>query len=381
MKIGILTYHRTINYGSFLQAYSLLNSVNKIEGFEVEIINYNHLTMEIKRYTDVFRKPKHLFLNIRKLILFNKYINQKLPLSSKSCFSNSVSRTSKFVEKQKYDFLIVGSDEVWKYTKDRGFPTVYWLREITGSIKISYAASLNKSQMLIEQLNESEKEYLQEAIQDFDFIGVRDELTKLQLLSLNNKLAIHDTLDPTFLYDNNPKVKKLLIERLYKKYGITHTQKMIGLMTSNAEVGKMIKELYGTEYLIVSFHTYNKYSDVFIHDLNPFEFAEIFSIFSLVLTSFFHGTIFSIKNKVPFISVETNKLYASYKSKILDLLEKARLEDNYIYLSFVEDRELLRKTIEKNINQKITDEYDYILSYGKNSFYSLEKYLTSHAKT
>ena len=41
-KIGILTYHRSINYGAFLQAYSLYNAIKKRYGDKwiVEIIDY-----------------------------------------------------------------------------------------------------------------------------------------------------------------------------------------------------------------------------------------------------------------------------------------------------------------------------------------------------
>lgn len=39
MKIGILTYHKTSNFGSVLQAYSLYRKVADL-GYDCEIINY-----------------------------------------------------------------------------------------------------------------------------------------------------------------------------------------------------------------------------------------------------------------------------------------------------------------------------------------------------
>lgn len=53
-KIGILTFHKSINYGSVLQAYALQNLLLK-EGYKVEIIDY-----EPKNYANMyipFKKP------------------------------------------------------------------------------------------------------------------------------------------------------------------------------------------------------------------------------------------------------------------------------------------------------------------------------------
>ena len=41
MKIGILTYHASHNYGAFLQAYALRNVLIEKTGNDVDIINFN----------------------------------------------------------------------------------------------------------------------------------------------------------------------------------------------------------------------------------------------------------------------------------------------------------------------------------------------------
>ena len=41
MKIGILTYHASHNYGAFLQAYGLCELLIEKTGNDVEIINFN----------------------------------------------------------------------------------------------------------------------------------------------------------------------------------------------------------------------------------------------------------------------------------------------------------------------------------------------------
>lgn len=44
-KIGILTYHRSINYGAMLQAYALRYTIQKL-GYKVEVIDYGKIGQE-----------------------------------------------------------------------------------------------------------------------------------------------------------------------------------------------------------------------------------------------------------------------------------------------------------------------------------------------
>ena len=47
MRIGILTFHRSINYGAYIQAFSLSHEIAKrFPSCEVEIVDYNSLIME-----------------------------------------------------------------------------------------------------------------------------------------------------------------------------------------------------------------------------------------------------------------------------------------------------------------------------------------------
>lgn len=41
IKVGILTFHASHNYGSALQAYALKKIINKIDNCMCEIINYS----------------------------------------------------------------------------------------------------------------------------------------------------------------------------------------------------------------------------------------------------------------------------------------------------------------------------------------------------
>ena len=69
-KIGIMTFHKSINYGSVLQAYALQQAVNKL-GFSSEVIDYE--PDNYKYLYGYFRIPKnstnikHDIINLRNL--------------------------------------------------------------------------------------------------------------------------------------------------------------------------------------------------------------------------------------------------------------------------------------------------------------------------
>ena len=127
MKIGILTFHRPINYGAFLQSYSLSNRLAKIDGFEVEIINYIAPKEQRKIFINALRALKHngvraFMQECKKILVFNNFQKQ-LKLSKQSFCTNDFDKFFSFVDKQ-YDALIIGSDAVFNWNQT-GFPTAF----------------------------------------------------------------------------------------------------------------------------------------------------------------------------------------------------------------------------------------------------------------
>ena len=78
-KVGIITLHRVVNYGSVLQTYALQEKIKDL-GYEVEIIDYfpQRLTMlgMLKRIKNKGEKFKKSFIvrNIARLIILPSYI-------------------------------------------------------------------------------------------------------------------------------------------------------------------------------------------------------------------------------------------------------------------------------------------------------------------
>ncbi|MHB8062203.1 MAG: polysaccharide pyruvyl transferase family protein [Ruminiclostridium sp.] len=325
-KIGILTFHRSINYGSFLQSYSLANALRSYTNFEVEIIDYNMTTVEL---LDIVPRPvTQVDKSIVKYYKFRKSLYTSLPISKEKLISNRISKAVQFL-KNKYDVIIVGSDEVWKINRSRGFPNIYWLNDDLGCIKVSYAASANRTRF--DRLDALQKEYIKDSLNKFSYIGARDENTINQLRNIDKKLIIKRNCDPAFLFDQEltKNVKVSLEKKLQKKYKLDLGKPIIGIMCFDDKICQKIYDTYNNNYQIVSLYIKTKYCNAYLYDLDPFEWAHIFSFLKLSITNFFHCTVFSIINNTPFIAIDVEEYSVLYESKIKDLLKRADMLENY----------------------------------------------------
>ena len=68
MKIGILTYCNSYNYGAYLQAYNLCSKLNTYENIEAELIDYS-MRQELEIYkVRIHKNP---------LVTYEKYMKKK----------------------------------------------------------------------------------------------------------------------------------------------------------------------------------------------------------------------------------------------------------------------------------------------------------------
>lgn len=334
MRIGILTFHRAINYGAVMQAYSLSKQLK--ESFpedSVEIIDYNCKQREFFKIKCplVFlyrRSVKEAVKKAIQTVVFNKFVN-RLPLSKKF-LGKKDSKAEKYIN-DNYDILIVGSDAVFNWN-DIGLPNIYFAHGINTKYKLSYAASAHLQKY--NDITDKQKEFLSAALFDFDYLGVRDENTMNFVANFADKEKIVHNCDPTvFLKMDFPEDD--LLKKL-KKHKFDFKKQTIFVMLMHPKYAKFVKDRFGSEYQIVALMDDNPYADIYLHDLNPFEWAHVFSYGSLVVTDYFHGTMLSLKNGTPVLSIDASGYCdETYKSKAYDLFYE-RLDMPEIYLNSTE---------------------------------------------
>lgn len=323
-KIGILTYHRSHNYGAFMQCYALEKALTEQLNSDVEVIDYNS-KKSIKYYKkDIFRDKKisSIIFNLKKYRMFNKEI-KNLKLSKDKLVTDDLNEFKKYIETNKYDCIITGSDEIWKIDGLRGFPNAYWLPNINCSKKISYAAS---SRSEYEIISTSQKKQIENLLESFDAISVRDRVTKDLIEKFTDK-SVELVCDPTFAYDFT-KDKEYGKRILREKFNVNPNKKCIGIMVNKKNIADLVKKKYGNDYEIVSLY-FNYPGLKSYPKLTPLEWIQVIGALDCFITTFFHGMCFAINFDIPFLTIEQRKIKKQIYSKSYDLLQRNGIEKNY----------------------------------------------------
>jgi hypothetical protein len=322
-KVGIISYHYSNNYGGVLQNYALYNYINRL-GYEVETINYVQSYVNLKSIfynsglrKNIIRMIKEGDFNLKKLskrlYVKSKY-NDKI-ISKFDEFRNDYCRLSVRVDEkniysilQDYEAIIVGSDQVW--SPGARSNKVYFLDfgDCYNGLKFSYAADSTTS-----EVDSRQKDRLKTLIEDFDAVSVRNQHSFEFVKRITGK-EVSIVVDPTLLIDFSDITQDSFYSnyRCEEKYILVY---VLGneLSGSNREVINKIKKKYGNikVYAVIiptmKFNMCN-YADKVLYDLGPIEWLNMIKNATFILTDSFHGTLFSIKFRRPFLAYYTEKL-------------------------------------------------------------------------
>lgn len=320
MKIGILTYCNSYNYGAYLQAYNLCSKLNTYRNIEAELIDYS-MRQELEIYK--VRIHKNPFVTYEKYVKKVAFTNAKKDLGL-SRYSIRTDDTEKFRTTiyGKYDLIIAGSDQIWQVDGFRGAFNAYWLPGDYGCPKVSFAAS---GRTPFKNAPDEELDKIRKAINEFEYVGVRDKATFSNVKGIIEDVEkIHMNLDPSFLMQYSG--DKTNGKRILKKHGVDVERPIIAVMTENKDMVQILREKLGDGFNYVGlFHRQKGAKNVL--DVTPFEWADVISAADFMITSYFHGTCYSIINKTPFHTIEMR--YKNSESKLLDLLSAFGLEKRF----------------------------------------------------
>ena len=354
MKIGIITFHRSINYGAVTQCYSLANEIKRrFPEDMIEVIDYypqfreerykpslkNYLFGSTRKENPVILNTKIILSQCRRLLFHPAYAKnlgiryrafqasmKYLPLSDKRYNQNNEEEFRKEIF-GKYDAIVVGSDCVWEWTSVP-LPNAYYLCGDFGSKKLSFAASAGTDDFSL--LDKEKKELLRKSVADFDYIGVRDTSTEyvLKQLSLPD-LVWHHNCDPTTFLDMDALApyKEMVRDRM-KKLGVPEDKIVIAVMGSE-KYGKMARQIFGDKATYIALYVPNRYCDYQLLDLTVLEWAASFALFDLTFTTFFHGTMLSLVNNTPVLSFDTLPEREKQITKLRELYSRLGLQGFY----------------------------------------------------
>lgn len=297
MKIGILTFHRAHNYGAVLQCYAL-QEILKGMGHEVSVIDYRQPWIEeFYRYFSfrMFKRrlsepggasayvrnciKKFMWSPFRR-IYFKEFADRYLELTE-PCGASLP---------QDIDCYVIGSDQLWSlHCLGGSFDKVYLgdFARRQGSRLLGYAVSADVSS--VERLAEERPE----SIMRFDALSMREESIARMVSDIYGR-ECPSCLDPTLLTDAElwePVIDRKWKDRRYVLvYEVRWNKDTKGCLRKKAE--ELARRAGDCEVIEL---TGMKYSVT--------DFVSLFRYASYVVTTSFHGIVFSILFETPFYAL------------------------------------------------------------------------------
>lgn len=292
--IGILTWYNHGNYGSALQAYALQTTIKRM-GYDVEIVQY---IMQWRRCSsNVIKRIKICIKKFLAIVaesfpsLFKRRINHfqyfyyKYIFFSKPCDEKSINKVI-----DKYDKIIVGSDQIWSPLH---LDPIYLLTFCTSKQikKVAYAPSIG-----IEDIPDDMRPLYRQYLTDFNKLSIREKSGADILLSLGFQCPV--VLDPTFLLCKDDYISIehyidlpfkdyvfcyfLSTKDSYKEavleYATSHSLKIVGISANEDDYAWLER----------------------IQNIGPCEFIWLIHHAHTVITNSYHGTIFSMILGTPY---------------------------------------------------------------------------------
>ncbi|HHW3984051.1 TPA: polysaccharide pyruvyl transferase family protein [Raoultella planticola] len=358
MKIAILTLPLHVNYGGNVQNFALQHTLHKL-GHDVVTINCQEDNVSSLRYClstlkrliqqpknsrhFIFTKNEKRYISQNHKKFIDDYINLTIPVEFSSLNS--------FFEKNKFDAVFVGSDQVWrpKYTPCIESYFLDFIKDNTVIKKISYAASFGSDKW---EYNSQQQSNCKSLIQKFNALSVRESIGTDMCEEYFGVKAQH-VLDPTMLLTKEEYIDIFKNENLPNNKG--------GLFNYTLDVGDeksfLIKDI-ALSLNMKCFTTYperTKKNTVFIRDLNGYRYPSVqawlksFFDADFIITDSFHGTVFSIIFNKPFIALSNQERGAA---RFISLLKMFNLESRLV----TNVQKFDKKIIEDDIDYEVVNE-------------------------
>lgn len=284
MKTGILTFHDGINFGAFCQVYSMQSYLETL-GLDVHVINYKNqgFTEREKQCFILPNNPEVTERNRKKISLFKK-AHKKLNMTERMFSEDELAA-------HRFDRVVIGSDEVWNFSTELiGFDPVYFSQSLNADKIISYAPSfgcVNAGDAIPAEVRDN--------LQRLDAVAVRDVNASRIMEDISGK-SVPVVLDPTFLADLSEQAVLPDDKGYILVYGF-FSQPMIDSIRRYADQS-------GKRTVAVGYR--QEWCDENRDMISPFEWLGYFRNCDCVVTTMFHGMIYSILNRKRFCMYVTD---------------------------------------------------------------------------
>jgi hypothetical protein len=309
-KVGVLTFHRCINYGSYWQARRLVEGLRE-RGLEAVLMDHQSrrvnraewkcalspLLPAPTRRDDVpayAGKARKFFRRFAELPL-----SMAFPLEAPAAA-------------EPFDIVVVGSDEVWNLRHPwYAGASVFFGDGLRADRVVSYAASFGNHDAA-ERLDG----YWAEKLKRFSAIAVRDENSR-RLVQDALQLDPPLVLDPCLQFAPHAADPGVVPGESVLVYG--HSFEPWFAEAVRAAAGR-----HGVRLLSIGYR--NDWADTQWLDAGPDEFAQAMAGARAVVTNFFHGCVFGLVNGKPLVVAPS----AYRRNKVLALAQTLGAERHVV---------------------------------------------------
>ena len=325
MRIGIITMHRVLNFGSALQSYALQKKIMEL-GYECEIIDYcypadlNETSLQrLLRQTKDFavgsprRKKKNRFLFFQKEFIL---------LSSDQYNKESLNDNP-----PEYDLYLVGSDQVWnpKFCRDNPGFLLNFVPD--NKPKMAFASSF-----AVDSIPKDLQPFYIKYLSRFDEIAVRESYGCTIVKQLTGKTSTH-VCDPVILLEKTQWLDIAQRARIREKKPYILVYIPAYMFNPYPGVDFIVEEIreklgYRVIYLEGTRRDLFKPNSKLHKNGGPIEFVNLFAHASFVVTTSFHGAAFASIFGIPFLGVVKDK--SSEGDRICSLLRTLDCEKSLV---------------------------------------------------
>lgn len=315
MRVGIITFHASYNFGSALQAFAM-QAVVKSLGHEATTIDYRSRDQE--QY--VMLSPRHprRFFRIMKNLrgyygrkgAFESFSECRLTLSEARYTYKNEDKLAGLQDS--YDCFLCGSDQIWNLDCTHGVVEPFFLSFAGDKRRVAYAPSLAHTSFEPENFD---KEKVARLLADFDYLSVREAET-LPLFQPLVNMPIDVVLDPTLLLDAADYAEIVADSPVEGGYIFMYLLRACPELVASTVA--MAKES-GKKVAYVSEKDFPIPNSVNLFGIGPSEFLSAIVHADAVMANSFHAVVFSVLFHKPFRVFATDKSGARMRNLLGNL--------------------------------------------------------------
>ncbi len=358
-RFGTVSYNiycNFTNYGSALQTWALHQAVKKAGNMPV-LVDYCPNILADKDPLNPYKNMWDKNDESRRMVemtmpaieenykKFDKFYRERFLRTEKKYTSKNFNEIS---ENEKLDRFICGSDTIF-CPDEFGFDDGYYANyEVMRNKSVSYAASFGDP-----HFSEEMYKKLDDRLKNFKAFGIREN-QMIPYISERVEVPVQRVLDPTLLLSSEEYECITAPRETNEKYLLLYSRRYSPQMEEYAE--KLAGE-NNWKIVEISLRAVNaQKGHIMRYDAGVEEFLSLVKNAEYVVTNSFHGMIFSVQFKRPFVIFSREQC----DNKIDELLSLFGLSDRILITGEEKFKEINYEDVHKRIIQKREESFEFL---------------------